>query len=207
MPHDQTQPAASPAWRKPALTVAPIPTPWYREPWPWLLMSGPALVIVAGVITTTMAFRTADGLVASDYYKQGLMINRTLARDDAARKHHLVARAGLTEGPDAGAPGAGMPGAGTPGASTPGKRLRLTLTGDIAPPALSLRLVHPTRAGLDRTIMLTPVQPGVYEGMFDPAAAGTVPVTRWLVTLEQGDWRLTGEWRPPAPFQLTSVTQ
>ncbi len=26
--------------------------PWYREPWPWILMAGPVIVIIAGVITT-----------------------------------------------------------------------------------------------------------------------------------------------------------
>ena len=38
--------------------------PWYREPWPWLLMAGPAIVVVAGVTTAVIAFRGADGLVA-----------------------------------------------------------------------------------------------------------------------------------------------
>jgi len=43
--------------------------PWYREPWPWILMAGPAAVIVAGIFTMTLAYRTEDGLVADDYYK------------------------------------------------------------------------------------------------------------------------------------------
>ena len=54
---------------------------WYREPWPWLVMSGPAIVVVAGIGTAIIAFRTSDGLVADDYYKQGLVINQTLKRD------------------------------------------------------------------------------------------------------------------------------
>ena len=60
--------------------------PWYRELWPWLIISGPAAVLVAGAVTTWIAFASADGLVAEDYYKQGLGINRRLAREDAARK-------------------------------------------------------------------------------------------------------------------------
>lgn len=176
--HPSTLPPA-PAWlQSPA-------SPWYREPWPWLLMSGPAAVIVAGVITTTMAFRTADGLVAGDYYKQGLMINRTLARDDAARRHHLGAQAALP--------------------IAAGGQVRLTLTGDIAPRTMLLRLTHPTRAGMDRSITLTQVQQGVYEGTLDPPSSQSETVRHWLVTLEQGDWRLTGEWQPPAMLRLTSV--
>ena len=48
-------------------------------------MAGPGLVVVAGIATAVIAFRGADGLVADDYYKQGLGINRQIARDQAAR--------------------------------------------------------------------------------------------------------------------------
>jgi hypothetical protein len=40
--------------------------PWYHEPWPWILMSGPAIVVVAGIATAVIAVRTADPIVA-DY--------------------------------------------------------------------------------------------------------------------------------------------
>jgi hypothetical protein len=53
--------------------------PWYREPWPWILMSGPAAVVVAGVATTWIAFATADSLVTEDYYRRGVTINDRLA--------------------------------------------------------------------------------------------------------------------------------
>ena len=60
--------------------------PWYREPWPWILMAGPAIVVVAGFATLAIAVKTDDGLVADDYYKQGLAINRVLrARRAGAR--------------------------------------------------------------------------------------------------------------------------
>lgn len=39
--------------------------PWYRHRWPWLLMAGPFAVIVAGTITTIIAVRTADPMVAN----------------------------------------------------------------------------------------------------------------------------------------------
>lgn len=46
--------------------MQPTPKPWYREPWPWILMAGPAVVVVAGIATMVIAIRTADPLVA-DY--------------------------------------------------------------------------------------------------------------------------------------------
>ena len=164
--------------------------PWYREPWPWLLMSGPAAVIVAGVITTTMAFRSSDGLVADDYYKQGLMINKDLGRDQHAATRGLSAAGWYVAGE--GAAGAG--------------RLRIVLKGESAAPAsVSLRLAHPTRSGQDRKLVLNQVQPGIYEGRLDVAVGNTTAGGRWLVTLEQGDWRLTGQWLPGSQMQLTSA--
>jgi uncharacterized protein len=66
--------------------------PWYREPWPWLLMAGPVAAIVAGIATAWIAIVHQDGLVADDYYKEGLAINRTIARHEAAVRLGVVAQ-------------------------------------------------------------------------------------------------------------------
>jgi len=145
--------------------------PWYREPWPWILMSGPLTVVVAGLVTAWIAVTTDDPLVVDNYYKEGLAINRVLARDHAAAAGGYRAELML---------------------SADGTRVRVHLTG--APPQrLRLQLVHPTRAELDRSVELRPVQSGWYEGEVE---AGTPP--RWRVVLEDqpATWRLTGEWRP-----------
>ena len=63
-------------------------SPWYREPWPWLLMAGPAVVVVAGLFTAWLAVVHEDGLVADDYYKQGLGINKS----SSAKKKRLPLR-------------------------------------------------------------------------------------------------------------------
>ena len=54
--------------------------PWYREPWPWLLAAGPAIVVVASLATTLLAIRSDDGVVAGDYYKRGLLVNQRLPK-------------------------------------------------------------------------------------------------------------------------------
>lgn len=59
--------------------------PWYRHGWTWGLMAGPAIVLVAGAITTAIAIVSDDGLVARDYYKRGLMINKVLQQEGAGR--------------------------------------------------------------------------------------------------------------------------
>src|SRR3712207_6000995 len=65
--------------------------PWYKHRWPWLLMLGPAVVVVAGVYTTYLAFSQPDALVVDDYYKQGKAINQDLRRDRAAASMALEA--------------------------------------------------------------------------------------------------------------------
>ena len=143
--------------------------PWYREPWPWILMAGPAVAIVAGLFTLALALRTEDGLVADDYYKQGLAINRVLRRDERARELNLRAVASFS-----------------------GARVRVVLRGGKeAPPELRLRFVHPTRGGRDRSVSLRSSAPGVYEG----TAASLYGETRRLVLEDAGStWRLTGNW-------------
>ena len=64
--------------------IDPASKPWYREPWPWILMAGPAIVVVAGIATAWLAVRSNDGLVEDDYYKKGLAVSQQIARDQEA---------------------------------------------------------------------------------------------------------------------------
>ena len=145
---------------------------WYRQPWPWLLMSGPAIVVVAGAFTTALAVATSDGVVADDYYKQGLGINRVLERERRAADLHVGADIRFDE-------------------SREHVRATLRLRGE--PPAmLKLTVVHPTLAGEDQAITLAPVAPGLYEGALKaPYVAGL----RLRLEDAPGNWRLTGSWR------------
>src|SRR5688572_10359806 len=72
--------------------------PWFKEPWPWILMSGPAVVVVAGAFTIWLAFVSSDGLVADDYYKRGLAINQELQRDRVAAERSLTAEMNASDG-------------------------------------------------------------------------------------------------------------
>ncbi len=55
--------------------------PWWKYGHVWLIISGPAAVIVAGFITLAIAIGTPDPVVADDYYRRGLDINKTLAAE------------------------------------------------------------------------------------------------------------------------------
>lgn len=155
------------------MTAERISTPWYRERWPWLVMAGPAIVVVAGAITTVIAFQTSDGLVADDYYKRGLLVNRVLEREARARALGITAEAMLSGERD---------------------RVRVIVRSDAPlPGALRLTLVHPTRSHADQTIELAQVSSGLYEARLQP-----VKQAKWRVSLEDaaGTWRQTEvPWR------------
>ncbi|WP_319243795.1 FixH family protein [uncultured Propionivibrio sp.] len=148
------------------------PLPWYRHRWPWLLMAGPAIVVVAGFITLVLALRSNDGLVSDDYYKQGLGINQTTARDQAAARLGLQAQVMLG-----------------------GHELRVMLRANDAatalPETLSLRLMHPTRSGEDQVLSLRRQAGDLYSGRLERPLSG-----RWRVSIEDDGrmWRLTGDW-------------
>ena len=148
--------------------MTPIPNarPWYRQLWPWLLLSGPAAVVVAGAATMWIAFSSDDGVVADDYYKQGLAINQRFAREEAARRLGVSAAVTLSA-----------------------QKVRVDLKGE-APPVLFVHLAHATRSGHDMRLRLTPVSPGAYE-----AGLSGLPRGRWRVVIEdpRGIWRIAQE--------------
>ncbi len=80
--------------------------PWWRHGHLWLVLGGPAVVVVASIVTAVIAARGADGLVAEDYYRRGVEINRQLARERAlmpaaqARNHAATPTAGAAPAAD-----------------------------------------------------------------------------------------------------------
>jgi hypothetical protein len=141
-------------------------------------MLGPAVVVVAGVVTLWLAVVSNDGLVADDYYKQGIAINQTLARSDRAKALALSAKLRVTA-----------------------DRVIVILAaraGYTAPSRLRITFSHPTRGGLDQAEVLEQSS-GAYEGLVPALAAG-----RWQVVLEDDDrtWRLAGAIRIPEEAEI-----
>lgn len=69
----------------------PQGAPWWKYGHVWMLIAGPVAVIVAGIATAVIAIRSPDPLVAEDYYRRGIEINKTLAAQDKA---HMPAMQG-----------------------------------------------------------------------------------------------------------------
>jgi hypothetical protein len=65
--------------------------PWWKHGFVWMVIAGPAIVVVAGIATLVIAVRAQDPVVDADYYRRGVEINKTLA---AGGKAHLPALQG-----------------------------------------------------------------------------------------------------------------
>lgn len=167
-------------------TTIPIPTklktekPWYKHRWPWLLMLGPFLVVVAGVFTSWIAFTQADALVVDDYYKQGKAINQDLRRDRVAAGMKLDAnlRYDAALGKLIGTV----------------KSLDQPLSGK-----LFISLVHSTQPNKDMHLQAVVDQKGNFS-----VNLPMLDVARWQVLIEgeQRDWRLNGAWAWPQQHQV-----
>lgn len=147
--------------------LSPV-TPWYRQPWPWLLMIMPATAMFGGIFTWWLAAHSNHSLVVDDYYREGRAINQQLARDDRATQLGLRANLAAAAG-----------------------GILVTIEGRMAPDAypdaLQLRLVHATESALDAQVMLRHGGGGRY------LASGALPASgHWIVHLEdpQRSWRL-----------------
>ena len=161
-----------------------VAKPWYKEPWPWLLMAGPFIVVVAGIFTAWLAISSADGLVAEDYYKRGLAAGTTIARSERAQALGIVAAVRLMSDRIV-------------------VQLKSTSGEFVTPASIAVTLSHPTRAGLDQSIDLKR-EGGAFAAPFRLPTAG-----HWLVLVEDDakSWRLMGNVVLPASGDVVIGTE
>jgi hypothetical protein len=51
--------------------------PWWREPWPWIIMAGPAAAIVGCIITIVLAVQNfSDQAIDDGGTKRGLVVSK-----------------------------------------------------------------------------------------------------------------------------------
>jgi len=149
--------------------------PWYKQFWPWFLISLPLSVVIASIVTINIAISTNDGLVSDDYYKEGLAIHKDA--DSTARAKSLGIAGGVDYDTETGA---------------------ITISLDKAPPAgtglITLKVTHPTLPNRDQSIQLTPLDPSSYTGRLDPLGPA-----RWKLQLYPSDksWRIEGRLAMP----------
>jgi uncharacterized protein len=154
---------------------------WYREPWAWIVMSGPAVVVVASFVSAFLAVRGADPVVDEDYYERGLHINAELAQDQQAARLHLESDLqifGLRRGDEV--------------------RVRVISAQPLRDTTLRIRLTHQGSAFTERSAVLGRV-PGApstatFYGQWLQAPDDdlTVAAGNWRAVIEASNWRIEG---------------
>jgi hypothetical protein len=146
---------------------------WYRQPMVWMIIAIPLSSVIVGGIMLTLAITSFDGLVVDDYYEKGKAINMVLRRDEMAKSLNLSAT--VRFGSD--------------------NQVIVQLNSDDSlpnPGVLQLKFLHRTRSGLDQITQVRLSSDGMYHGVID-----TLGQSQWLVQLETGEWRITGEMSAP----------
>lgn len=161
----------------PTLGATPRPAaPWYAQRWPWLLMLGPAVVLVAGGYTGYLAYTQQDAMVVGDYYKKGKAINQELRRDRVASAMRLSLAARYD------APRALLSG-------------QLTSFGRPLAAPFRINLAHSTLPEKDVVLLVHPDAQGRFS-----VALPTLERARWQLVAEGSEqtWRLATSWHWPA---------
>lgn len=67
-------------------------SPWWKHGYVWLVIAGPAIVVIASMVTVWLTVHSPDPVVADDYYRQGIEINKTLKQADPRLTPAMQAR-------------------------------------------------------------------------------------------------------------------
>ena len=136
-----------------------------------MVLAIPATAVIAGAVMLVLANMTWDGLVADDYYKRGMQINRSLARDAEATRLGLGATLAFP------APGV----------------VEARLAGAAPTPRGDRLILRFARAGADVRVLLIRGGGGIWRG-----SVPALPPGKWYVEIGNERWRLTAPVRMPA---------
>lgn len=144
-------------------------TPWYKEPWMFLVMGVPIAAILWGVVIVTLAVNGKDSLVSDSYYKDGMAYTENREFRNKAKRLQLTATVAYNDG-----------------------EINATVAGylDDYPTFLRIQLIHPTLETEDETVMLQKTADGRYLGLADKNHLGKRKL--WLQSPEQ-EWMIKDE--------------
>lgn len=145
--------------------------PWYKQFWPWFVISLPATAVVAGLITVVIAVQNKPDIVRDDWYKDGVAIQVRKERTERAKALGIVFNYSLERET---------------------RKFHLTSTGldSAATPILVVSLQHPTlqKRDIEATAALMP--DGRYSALLQAMPEGNY---RAQISAPNGDWQVNGD--------------
>lgn len=151
--------------------------PWYKQFWPWFLISIPLASIIGGISMIIISIDGADTLVDDNYYKEGLAINKQINKTNQAKKLGLVASLSITD-----------------------EKLSMNLSNhEKVNDNLTLFFRHSTIDSRDFILKLQQTSEGNYFALLNEKQMKNLE-GKWYITLEpfSKDWLLNGDWRLPS---------
>ena len=165
-----------------------IKLPWFKQPLVWMIIAIPASAVFAGFYTLYLAISTDDGLVADDYYKQGMTINRQLKRDETAARLKLAADTEIDT-------------------QTGFVKVKFDkgMLG-IYPDKLRFTLRHATQQQQDHSIVLQHGEGNLYVGAVSQVDQAGIYLGVWHLELSNTDRDDTVSWRLSRRVQMQGLT-
>lgn len=147
--------------------------PWYKQFWPWFLITIPVVVmVVCAVIIYLAVTQGSFSMVVDDYYKRGKTINAVIEHVERAQEKNISFEFSANDEQLALRYKSGAP-------------QQLT--------ALTVNFVHATRANKDFSRKVTVAADGVYRADIPANIAG-----KWTITVQPFD----GTWKVSQQYQL-----
>ena len=139
--------------------------PWYKQFWPWFLITLPMCAVAASLYTFYLASSGADSMVVDDYYKKGRAYNKDLTELKRAAELKMLATLAYQDG---------VATIKLDGAHNKNEGIRVNFT-------------HPTLEEQDHALVMTTDAAGIYRARLDtPLIDGD-----WHLQIEAAD----GSWR------------
>lgn len=151
-------------------------SPWYKQFWPWFIISIPLSSVLVAVIQIYAAVNSSNDLVKEEYYKEGLAINKVITERQSAKELGILATLRL---------------------DNVSGELLLT-TENVTAPTLNAVFAHAAVSEKDFTVVFTQVQPNEYRAQLEKPLSGI-----WNVYLESTNtWQLSGRINANVHSQL-----
>lgn len=142
------------------------PTPWYKQFWPWFIISVPLSSVLVAIVQIYAAVNSSSDLVKEEYYKEGLAINKVITERQAAKDLNIRAELRLD--------------------NLTGELL--LSTANATAPTLNAVFAHAAESKKDFTVTMTQVEPNQYRAHLEKPLSGI-----WNVYLEsENGWQLSG---------------